>query len=288
MGNTNWNLYKSFVAVYETKNKHRACELLGITRSAVIQNIKELEKQLDVTLFISHSRGVEPTEHASNLYPHVKAAIQTLVAAETSLRPLNTGAIKLAITSSSAEIILKAYLKDFYMKHPDIKLEILKFEGLDIAKQKQLDFIIGAESEINKTIYKTIDLLAITGAFVASKEFVKRNNLPKTISKDDLLRLPIICREETWKSFLETNNFDTKPDIIKSASTDMTYSMAKDSIGVAFFNREVLQKLSDNNLVEINVTGVNQASTKIVCGYGKPLSRSAQIFVEGFINFCKD
>ncbi len=42
--NINYNLYKSFLVVYETKNISRAADLLYISQPAVSHNIKELEK----------------------------------------------------------------------------------------------------------------------------------------------------------------------------------------------------------------------------------------------------
>mgnify|MGYP003297417224 CR=1 FL=1 len=43
--NINYNLYKSFLVVYETKNISRAADILYISQPAVSHNIKELEKQ---------------------------------------------------------------------------------------------------------------------------------------------------------------------------------------------------------------------------------------------------
>ena len=43
--NINYNLYKSFLVVYETQNISRAAELLYISQPAVSHNIKELEKK---------------------------------------------------------------------------------------------------------------------------------------------------------------------------------------------------------------------------------------------------
>ena len=48
---SNINLYKFFVEIYKTKNVSQASKKLHVSQSAVSQNIKTLEKQLNCTLF---------------------------------------------------------------------------------------------------------------------------------------------------------------------------------------------------------------------------------------------
>ena len=50
--NINYNLYKSFLVVYETQNISRAADFLYISQPAVSHNIKELEKQLKKFAFV--------------------------------------------------------------------------------------------------------------------------------------------------------------------------------------------------------------------------------------------
>jgi len=287
MDNVNWNLYKTFCAVFESGNKHSASDTLGITRSAIIQNVRELERQIGVQLFVSGARGVEPTESAVNLYKMVKTATETLANAPNAMRgDVGGGNIRLAVSNSSAEIMLKSFLKTWVTAHPEVNLEIVKREGLGLQKQKSLDFIIDIGHMIDKAEFKTVELFKITGAFIATRDFITRNKLKMTISRDALFRLPIITREVAWKDFTDINPCASSVKITKSASTDMTFSMARDGIGIGYFGKELMDKFPTADLCEIAVADVVQPMITFVAGYAKPLSKNARLFIDEFKKYC--
>jgi DNA-binding transcriptional LysR family regulator len=76
--NINYNLYKSFLVVYETKNISRAAEILYISQPAVSHNIKELEKQLNIQLFYKKSNGMSATSEAEILYKYISSAFNSI------------------------------------------------------------------------------------------------------------------------------------------------------------------------------------------------------------------
>lgn len=82
MKQTNLNLYRSFIAVYENGSISTAAKVLGLKQPTVTHNIKELEKTLGVILFIPHARGVTPTIAATKLYKYAKAGIDAFMKGE--------------------------------------------------------------------------------------------------------------------------------------------------------------------------------------------------------------
>ena len=105
--NTNWNHYKTFITVYEVKNMHRASNILGITRSAISHNMKELGNQLGVALFTPHSKGVEPTNDAIDIYPMIKSAVESITRAESHASASGSesrSTVKKAVSAASVEI----------------------------------------------------------------------------------------------------------------------------------------------------------------------------------------
>jgi len=253
-----------------------------VSREAVRKSIKELSNQLGFTLFIPHSKCVEPTDKAKEIYPQIKDAVQMLVGIES---PKDDNVLKIAVAGSSAELFIKLYLKEFYAKHSDIQLEISKRECVDILKQKQLDLVIDVEAQIDKAIFRTTELFKLTGTFAATLEFIKKHNVPSTILKDDLFKLPIISRKGAWQEFLTLLGIDTNIPIIQSASTDMTLSMTMDSIGIGLLPKELLKVLPNNNLVELNVQDLVQLPFKVLCGYTKNLSNTARAFIDGLVKY---
>jgi DNA-binding transcriptional LysR family regulator len=263
---------------------NRAADILMVTREAVRKNIKELGNQLGMTLFISHSRGVEPTDKAKGIYPQIKDALKLLTSIEQDSTP---DTLEIAVSDSTAEVFVKEYLKEFCAKHPTIKLELSKLKGMSLKKAIQQDFIIEVQHLVDRKVFKTIDLFTISGAFVATKDFIKKHNIPKSMTKEELFKYPIITREEAWKYFLENNELKTKPFIMQASSTDMAYSMTKDSIGIGYFAKELLNISPNANLVKLDVTGITFPSFKTVCAYTKTLSQPAKDFINGFITYCQ-
>jgi len=291
--NTNWNLYKTFVTVYETKNMSRAAEILGRTRTAVGQNIKELGHQLGTSLFAAHTKGVEPTAAASNLYKNIKGIIDGIHEAEKNLdafKATNKETIKIAIANTFAEIFLKKYLKEFWEKYPNIKLDIFKRDGMDLHKQKQLDLVIDVENFIGTSDFKVAELFQTTDSFVATKEYIAKHKIPHTMTIAELLRFPIITRDIAWQVFCEKNNLDPKsyPLAASLPSFDLVHSAINSNPnGIVLYVGDLLHMTQNPDLVVLNVTGVHYPFFKHVYGYTKNLSKSAQTFIDGFIAFAK-
>jgi len=279
MSNTNLNLYKSFLAVYEAKSMRRAAESLDLAHTSVLQNIKELSNQLDVKLFTSHSKGVEPTDDAHRLYPTIKEAIKSISTIEQHLGDTKQQTIKIAIANNVAEILTRKFIKHFYQKNPNVQIEISKLDSLNAFKQKQLDFIIDLSAAFNNTEYKTINIMPVTASFIATKDFLQKNNLESVITKEKLFQYPIITRPEIWNG--------TNPSIIKTTSADMTYNLTKDSVGIGYFAHEILDRTLDTDMVVLDVSDIVPTKFQLVCGYCRPLSKIAKTFTEEFVHFAK-
>ena len=294
-GNTNWNLYKTFIAVYEIRNMHKAANTLGITRAAVSRNMKELGKQLGIVLFTSHSQGVEPTNEATNIYPIIKEAIELFTKAETLASKSNNEnktVVKIAIANTDTRLLLERYVKEFYVEYPDIKLKISNFEGMDLAKQKQQDVIIAAHYYIDPS-FKTLSLYNTKSGFFVTKKFMKKHGITDTISKEQLFKLPIIARENgVWADFFAKQaGLEKVPlNLIPTVSPYMVYSMAKNSVGAGFTGEKLLKLMAgseDYGLILLNITDMTFPTMRYVFAYHETLSKPARIFVDGFLNFCQ-
>jgi DNA-binding transcriptional LysR family regulator len=79
---TNLNLYKIFLAVFETRNYSAAGAELELSQPTVSYNIKELERTLGTRLFRTSSREVRPTDNAAILYAAVKDGFGKIAEAE--------------------------------------------------------------------------------------------------------------------------------------------------------------------------------------------------------------
>ena len=78
MSDTNLNLYKIFCTVAETRNYTEASERLFVTESTISSHIKNLENQLDTTLFYRERDGLKLTERGKELYNSINEKIKDI------------------------------------------------------------------------------------------------------------------------------------------------------------------------------------------------------------------
>lgn len=70
--NTNYKAYKIFCCVAQHGSISKAAEKLLISQPAVTWNLKKLENQLGVTLFIRTKKGATLTDEGKILFEYVK------------------------------------------------------------------------------------------------------------------------------------------------------------------------------------------------------------------------
>ena len=292
--NTSWNLYKSFLVVYEAGNLHRAADRLGISRAAIRQNITELGNQLGVTLFVPHRRGVMPTGDASNIYPNIKDAVAKILEAENATARFtreSTGNIKIATTNTHVMMYLADYMKTFREAFPCVTFEFFGLESKSLLESGGIDFILDTDAFFRGTDFKTANLFKVNPIFAASKEFAARHGLTgvRPVPRDVFSGLPLI----TLRPYMDDLGLESAEGVgapggaIKAESLDMTYQFIRANLGVGYFCHELLQSIGDSNIIEIHVAGAELRPSWVVCGYNKALSRPARAFVDGLKQWCE-
>lgn len=114
----------TFAAVASCHSFTQAAEKLHITTGAISQQIKQLEKNLKLTLFQRHSRGIRLTTAGQQLHQVVERSLMDIDDAISQLQQVNrnTGEVHLKLTPSFAFKWLVPRLQDFYQQYPDIKI----------------------------------------------------------------------------------------------------------------------------------------------------------------------
>lgn len=104
-------LLRFFVAVYEQKNLTRASEQCFVSQPNISNGIKQLEEEMDKTLFIRHKRGVEMTNEAHYFYPIAKRLLGEL---ETLPKMFQKKKIENKITIGVADSLPQEHKKQFF------------------------------------------------------------------------------------------------------------------------------------------------------------------------------
>ena len=100
---------KTFLTVCETGSFSKAAEQLFITPSAVLQQIRTLEAELDAALFVRSSKGVSLTSAGDYLYSHGTALVQMGDKICRDIRAMTEGEKRICVGTSLMEKVRVLY-----------------------------------------------------------------------------------------------------------------------------------------------------------------------------------
>ena len=281
--NVNFNLYKSFIAVYDARNISRAAANLQITQPTVTYNIKELERQLGTKLFHTHPRGVEPTFDANELYKHVMRGIIAISNGENAIRDFNEQTIYTIRISAHREITstkLAQAIAKFNAKYSNIRFEISGAGDGSIAKlmQHSTDVVINTTGS-HETQIGNIQLKAMKRVVVLSKELAKKSGISNKITAEQFEALPLIIFKNGCKD-LEGKKSGKVFTIVNSGDTAIR--LVEQGLGAGIFFEEHLEGKNMNDLVMVPFPAeLGWKEHDLICAYNKDsITKPARSFVE--------
>ena len=256
----NLTKYKIFLSAAENKSISKAAAQLYISQPAVSMTIKKLEENLNTTLFIRKSKGVELTEKGRLLYDSAKKAIQMLSDTEKSLRfPPGTGHLRIATSNVLCKHFLMPYLKDFLKRYPDTDLAITctsSAEACRMLEECSIDLaLVVKPRNQGSSVYHPLGI--IDYIFVCAPAYRERLNC----GNDEIFdHANIMLLDQDNVSRKHINAYYTKNNIIplhilEVNEMDMLIEFAKMGIGVSCVVKQfVEQELKAGALTEIDLS----------------------------------
>ena len=128
-----------FASVVRHGSFSGAAKELGITTSAVSQQIRSLENDLGVSLLHRSTRKLSLTEAGESLY---SSATQMVKAAEQGrdsviqLKDELSGSLRIATTPELAKAYLLPALSDWLVEHDNLSLNIISRDNLDMIEDR--------------------------------------------------------------------------------------------------------------------------------------------------------
>lgn len=134
------NWFRVFEAAARQLNFTAAAEELGMTQSAVSQQIRALELRLGSPLFVRQSRGLSLTDAGRNLLPKVSLSLEHLRAA-TEMFDVGTrqDVLTVAASVSVAQWIIAPHLDRFIAAHAGVRVRLLSTIWADDYKSPLAD-----------------------------------------------------------------------------------------------------------------------------------------------------
>ena len=262
--NIDFELYRIFYVVANHSNITKASEELSISQPAISKSIKSLEEQLGGQLFVRTKRGVVLTEEGKEFYNYIKKAIEYISNAEnkfTELINLETGCIKIGISTTLTKEFLLPYLEEFHSLYPKIDIQIitnLTSELIPKLRNGLIDIVI--LNLIDKNYANDIDIIKcrkINDCFVVNNKY--KDLIDKEISIKDLNNYPLILQakgsntREFLDNFARENGVVLKPNI-ELASYSLVVEFSKIGLGVGYATKEYVQKaIKNKELYELKI-----------------------------------
>lgn len=126
-----------FVQVARNRHFTRAAEALGIAQPSLSKQIRALENNLGVTLFVRGRSGVELTAAGSALLPHARRIVIDVENAERAVQEvagMRRGRVRLGATPSLCDGILADALRRFRDRYPAIDLSVDEGGSRDLTR----------------------------------------------------------------------------------------------------------------------------------------------------------
>ncbi|UEX79592.1 LysR substrate-binding domain-containing protein [Spiribacter halobius] len=119
-----------------------AAEELGVSPSAVSHQIRTLEDQLDIALFVRRTRRVELTEAGARLASAASRAFGELERALEELREAER-TLTVSTTPAFGALWLAPRIRDFEAAHGDIRVHIdSSVSVVDFARERRMDLAV--------------------------------------------------------------------------------------------------------------------------------------------------
>ena len=232
--------FRAFEAAARHLSFTAAANEIGMTQSAVSQQVKSLEMRLGVALFTRQARGLSLTDDGRKLLPKVGAALETLAAAtDTFDAGPSENLLTIATSDSVAQWIIAPYLTDFTEHYPNIRLRFLSAIWPDDFNTARADVEIrfGSEKQVgNNAIPLTPNrLIALKSPLLTG---------PLT----ELTLIETVATSDGWKAWNEKIGGDLKPKIFAD-SYGMALHMAVHGNGVALVSELLAEQGTQSGLL---------------------------------------
>lgn len=261
-----------FASVVEQGSFGGAAKELGITTSAVSQQIRALEIDLGVVLLHRSTRKLSLTEAGASLFESAKNMVKFAEEAKDNVSQLRDGllgSLRIATTPRLAREHILPALSHWLNKHNDLSLRILTANNHIDMIDERVDLAINF-STLDKDA--GVPLLKVKQHLLASPDYVARYHFDEP---KDLARQRYIGAESDALVLSDGVNKETVKTISRFVTNDaaLALTMAKEGYGVVKANHLEAKALIDSGEL-VPILGQYQLPELVL--YAKTLNKEQQ------------
>ncbi|WP_170464033.1 LysR family transcriptional regulator [Ruegeria arenilitoris] len=234
--------FRSFEAAARRLSSTAAADEIGLTQSAVSQQIRSLESRLGVVLFHRHPRGLSLTDEGRKLLPQVEAALEMLQnAASPYLTEERARHVTVAASISVIEWVISPALPRFQEQHPNTSVRFVSTIWPDeySALRANVEIRFGSEKQVGRDALplKPNHLIAVKAPGL-SGEF------------KDLPLIEAVGTSDNWTSWSEATGHAIHAPAFFVDSYGLALQLASTGSGVALVNSLIAEHALNSGQVE--------------------------------------
>ncbi len=202
---------RAFEAAARLGSFKQAADELSVTPTAISHQIKSLENQLKIKLFVRSARMIELTESGRIIAPTLSHTFHDIRQAINIARS-HSNIITLSTTPSFAALFLVPRLVDFYQLFPQYSVQLhTSTKTVDLRENRNIDLSIryGGKKENGLAF---IPLLDETFGVYGSPELIKINPDFSDIQLIETRWQQDILSEVSWERWMQTAGISNSND----------------------------------------------------------------------------
>ncbi len=258
--NIDFELYRVFYVVANSKSINEASRKLFISQPAVTKNIHNLEKELKGELFLRSNKGITLTEEGKKLYNFVRPAIEQIINAEkefSNIAKIDIGEIKIGTSNTILKYFLLRHLKVFVKEFPNINITIEESYTpslINMVKTGVIDIavIYAADNDCKLEGLKVYNLQKLNYCLIGNKQYAKYSSTK--IKPEELKNEKLILNTINPIQKLLLGAGENSKAHINLASHSLVYEFVKEGFGIGLAIKEfILEELEQQDLYELEL-----------------------------------
>lgn len=292
MKDVNLNSLRTFLYVATSNSFLDASNKLVVSQPAISKSIKNLEEQLNTSLFFRGNKGICLTPNGEILLKYVKDMFNLLQAAERMLVKENdtkSGTLVIGAQSHIVRYYLLSKLSKFKKDNPLVSIKIIDLSTRDLLEALEkhaVDFVIDSspiETIYNNTIVKPVAYLD-TCFIKSNKNDDKIDNLKDLEKQNIILPLERSSLRKTLERELEEKNTHLVPTI-EYETEELIIESVRNDMGVGYVVKNAVDYLVDEKLIDIIDLKMPLPKVEINLIYVESyLTNIANMFIKNYIN----
>lgn len=278
-----YDYYRIFYYVASCGSVSQAAAQLRNNQPNLTRAIKNLEGELDCTLFLRTNRGMRLTPEGERLFAHIRVAFQQIERGEAELqelRELRRGSVTISASEIALRGILQPVLRKFCRLHPNVALKISNHttpQAVEALKNGLADLAVVTtpltpEDGLRFRRLRSVRERAVCAGF---PELYGR-----PVTPEELLRYPIVSlgaqstSYQLYSGYFAAHGLAFSPDI-EAATADQILPLVEAGLGIGFVTEDFLHGAPELHALELTCP----LPAREICAVkreGQPLSLAAQ------------